>query len=246
MENAVIQTEIIEVQPLRVDLIKWHAYSIEAEATAGFITITDDEENGMAINTLSKIKTFGKEVESARTETVKPLNDLTKRVNSMYKPITESLEKSEKVIKGKMLSFAQEKERIRQLEEQKRQREFEEAKRKAELEFLEAKKKAEAEAKKNKTVPVVVEQKFIEPPVALVEEKTVRTSEGVTSIVKSWKGEVVNPMELLKGIIEGRISIACVEFKPAELNNYAKAKKVAGTFDGIRVFEDQRIMSRQS
>lgn len=244
METALIQTEEIKVEPLHIDLVKWNAYSLEAEATANFITITDDTENGMAINTLSKIKTFGKEVESARTETVKPLNDLTKRVNAMYKPITESLDKSEKVIKEKMLSFAQEKERIRQLEEQKRQREFEEAKRKAELEYLEAKKKAEAEAKKNKTVPIVVEQKFVEPPMALVEEKTVRSSEGQTTIMKSWKGEVASPMDILKGIIEGRISISVIDFKQTELNNYAKAKKVQGVFDGIKVFEHQTISAR--
>lgn len=244
MENALIQTEEIKIDPLRVDLVKWNAYSIEAEQTADFITITDDEENGMAINTLSKIKQFGKEVESARTETVKPLNDLTKRVNAMYKPITESLSKSETVIKGKMLTFSNEKERTRREEEAKRQREFEEAKRKAEQERIEAQKKADAEAKKNKTVPVIVEQKFVEPPAPLMQEKTVRASEGSTSIVKSWKGEALNEIAILKGIIEGRISISVVEFKTMELNNFAKAKKVEGVFDGIRVYEHQNIMAR--
>jgi hypothetical protein len=244
MENSIIQSEEIKVAPVVVDLVKWNAFSIEAEQTADFITITDDEENGMAINTLSKIKQFGKEVESARTETVKPLNDLVKRVNNMYKPITESLTKSESVIKGKMLSFANEKERIRREEEAKRQREFEEAKRKAEQERIEAQKKADAEAKKNKTVPVIVEQTFIEPPKPLMEEKSVRSSEGMTTIQKSWKGEVSNPMDILKAIIEGRISISVVEFKQSELNNFAKAKKVDGVFDGIAVREHQTVVAR--
>jgi len=244
METNIIQSEEIKVDPLRVDLVKWNAYSIEAEQTADFITITDDEENGMAINTLSKIKQFGKEVESARTETVKPLNDLVKRVNNMYKPITESLSKSETVIKGKMLVFSNEKERIRREEEAKRQREFEEAKKKAEAERIEAQRKADAEAKKNKTAPVIVEQKFVEPPAPLMQEKSVRSSEGMATVQKSWKGEVSNPMDILKGIIAGNISITVIEFKPSELNNFAKAKKVEGVFDGIKVFEHQTVVAR--
>jgi len=244
MQESIIQSEEIKVDPLRVDLVRWNAYSIEAEQTADFITITDDEENGMAINTLSKIKQFGKEVESARTETVKPLNDLVKRVNGMYKPIIDGLSKSETLIKGKMLTFANEKERIRREEEAKRQREFEEAKRKAEQERIEAQKKADAEAKKNKTAPVIVEQKIVEPPMPLMEEKSVRSSEGMTTIQKSWKGEVSNPMDLLKAIIEGRVSITVIEFKPVELNNYAKAKKVVGVFDGIKVYEHQTVVAR--
>lgn len=244
METALVQNEEIKIAPVVVGIVKWNAFSIEAEATAEFITITDDEENAMAVNTLSNIKSFGKEVESARTETVKPLNDLVKRVNGMYKPITDSLSKSETVIKGKMLVFANAKERLRREEEAKRQREFEEQKEIAQKEAEALQKKADAEAKKKGTAPVIVEQKFVEPPTSLMQEKTVRASEGISTIQKSWKGEVSNPMEILKAIVEGKVSVSAIEFKTSELNNYAKAKKIEGVFDGIKVYEHQTVVSR--
>lgn len=244
MNNSIVQSEEIKVAPVVVDLVKWNAFSIEAEATAEFISITDDEENAMAVNTLSNIKSFAKEVESARTETVKPLNDLVKRVNGMYKPITDSLTKSESVIKAKMITFSNEKERIRREEEAKRQREFEEQKRQAQKEYEEAQKKAAAEAKKTGTAPVVVEQKIVEPPKPLMVEKTVKSSDGQTTIIKSWKAEVSNPMEILKAILDGRVSVSVIEFKASELNNFAKAKKVEGVFDGIKVYEHQTVSAR--
>lgn len=226
--EALIEVEEIKVEPLKVDLVRWNAFSIEAEKMADAIVVTDDEENAMAANSLTKIKQFNKDVESARKETVEPLNALTKRVNNLYRPITDSLERAKGVIESKIKTFMVEKERIRREEEARRQKEFEEQR-----------KKAIAEAKKNKTEPV-----FVEPPKPLMEERTVRTGESTTTISKSWKGEVSEPMDILKGIIAGRISISVVEFKKSELNNYAKVKKQEGVFDGIKVFEESTIISR--
>lgn len=244
METAVIQAEEIKVPPIKVDLVKWNANAIIAEQMANAIEISSDEENEMAINTLSNVKKYFKEIESSESEAVKPINTLKQRVKDLYRPIIDSFEKSEKIIKDKMLTFAKEKEAERKRLEAERQKAFEEAQAKAKAEAAEKQRIADAEAKKNKTAPVVVETAYVEPPKPILEEKTVKTSVGSSTIIKSWKGEVSNPMELLKAIIDGRVSIAVVDFKQIELNNYAKAKKVEGVFDGIKVYENQTVSAR--
>lgn len=246
METAVetIQQKQVTLPPITIDLPKWRAHSLEAEKIADVIEISSDEENEMAVGTLSKIKSFGKEVESARTENVKPVNELVKYINGIFKPITESLEGSERKIKDKMLTFAREKEAIRKEEERKRQLAFEEEKRKAEEERIQAQKKADEEAAKNNTAPVVIEQKIVEPPKPLMPEKSVKTDSGSITIKKVWTGEIADKMEILKGIIAGNVSISVIDFKQSELNNFAKAKKVDGVFNGIKVYQKEDIAGR--
>lgn len=244
METAVIQAEEIVVPPIKVDLIKWNANAILAEQMANAIVISSDEENEMAINTLSSVKKYFKEIESSESESVKPINTLKARVKDLYRPIIDSFEKSEKIIKDKMLAFAKEKEAERRRLEAERQKAFEEAQAKAKAEAAEKQRIADAEAKKNKTAPVVVETAYVEPPKPILEEKTVKTSVGSSTIIKSWKGEAVDPIEILKAIIAGELNIAIVEFKQVELNNFAKFKKTSGVFNGINVFEHQTVSAR--
>lgn len=244
METAVIQAEEIKVPPITVDLVKWNANAILAEQMAKAIVISSDEENEMAINTLSSVKKYFKEIEKSEDESLKPVNTLKSRIKDLYRPIIESFSASEKIIKDKMLDFSKEKEAERKRLEAERQKAFEEAQAKAKEEEKEKQRLADLEAKKNKTAPVIVETAYVEPPKPILEEKTVKTSVGSSTIIKSWKGEVSNPMDILKAIIDGRVSIAVIDFKQIELNNYAKAKKVEGVFDGIKVYEHQNISAR--
>lgn len=74
---------------------------------------------------LRAIKSRIKDLESQRTGIVAPLNDATKRINDLFRPAREVLEAAEKIIKGKMLTYQTEQERIaaearRQAEEEAR------------------------------------------------------------------------------------------------------------------------------
>jgi hypothetical protein len=244
METAIIQSEEIKIPPITVDLVKWNANAILAEQTAKDIVISSDEENEMAINTLSSVKKYFKEIEKSEDESLKPVNTLKARIKDLYRPIIDSFTASEKIIKDKMLEFAKEKEAERKRLEAERQKKFEEEQAKAREIAKEKQRLADLEAKKNKTAPVVVEVAYVEPPKPILEEKTVKTGSASSTIIKSWKGEVSNPMEILKSIVAGKVSIAVIDFKQIELNNFAKAKKVEGVFDGIKVYEDQRISAK--
>lgn len=65
-----------------------------------------------AADDLKKVKTLMKRVEEQRTGQVGPLNAEVKRINAEFKAPMEFLENAEKVLKGKMLTWSQEQERI--------------------------------------------------------------------------------------------------------------------------------------
>lgn len=218
---------MIKPEEYTLDLTEWNGLSIKAERIAGAISVDSDEEEQMAIDSLGDIKRFMKQVEEARKNQVDPFNKLVKRVNDIFRPIGDGLEKSELVIKNKVKVWRTKKEEIRQAEERKRQQEYQ-AKIAAE----------QAQAKKEKR-----EAEIILPPPAVIQTVT----KGTTSTAptrKTWKAEVVDPMLLVKGIADGIIPLEAIEIKASFLNTQARAYKRDGVYPGVKFFEDVDISIR--
>jgi hypothetical protein len=214
---------------LKIELVKWQGMSIEAERMAGAVVITDDFEEIVGVDTLSKIKQFQKETEAARKEHVEPFNRLVKRVNDMFRPISESLSLAEDTIKGKIKHYRVEKERIRQAEEAKRRKEFE----------------AQIEAEKQKAKEENREQAIVAPPpVILPSANTSRGEIGSASIRKIWKAEVVDLLALCRAIGEGKVAPDCIEIKMAPLHAAARRFKRDNMYPGVRFFEDTEVSAR--
>lgn len=244
MEQALVQTEVIESQSVALDVVRWNAKAIEAEQLANSIVIVDDDSNVLAVDCLSKIKAFGKEVEAERTSTVGPFNNLVTRINNIFKPISASITGAEGVIKKKMLVYAEKKESDRRIEEARIRKENEEREHKAREEHEAALKAAQEEAAR--TATPVVAPVYVAPS-AVVPPKPVTTSTGYigkSNVTKTWKGEPVAPMEIIKAIAAGTVPISVVEFRPAELNKYAKQIGIEGVWTGIKVSEQKGIASR--
>jgi hypothetical protein len=228
VSKEILVPEQINVPPVVVDLVKLNAYSIRMERIVSSISIDCDEENVAASSTLIEIKKFTKDVEAARKATLSPLVDLTGRINNMYRPITDSLAKSLEIISAKTLAYNTEKERMRKIEEKR----------------LADEHKAAVAAEAASAKKAGVEPTFVEPPTALMPERMTRSDNGSTTIQKAWKGSVADPMEIIKAIAAGHVSISIVDFKQIELNNFAKAKKVEGVFNGIKVYEHSTVVAR--
>ena len=172
--------ELYEKELTPESIIQWSGMAIQAEQIAHSVEITCDEEESMAVSAISKIKSFGKETETARKNHVEPFNKLVKRVNDMFRPISESIEKAETEIKEKIKGYRQEKEKARLEFERKQQAEF-------------ARKIAEEQAKAK------VEKReaaIIAPPVATVKETITRTESGSAFSRKVWKFRVVKEQEV--------------------------------------------------
>ena len=217
-----MNTAIIKPEDLQLDLVTWQGFSIQAERIASSIEITCDEEEGMAVDSLSQIKTFMKQTEEARKNEVDPFNRLVKRVNDMFRPIGESLENAEKAIKEKVKFYRIEKERIRQEAERKRQEEYE---RKVE----EERKKAEATGKEQKIVTP--------PPTVLPVAQTTHGSIGSATAKEFWNYEVMD----IQALYAVRPDLVKMEVKARETK---AACQISQTIPGLRIFEDMEIAAR--
>jgi hypothetical protein len=217
-----MNNQIVKVGNQDIDLTEWNGKAIQAERTAAAIEITTDEEDSMAVDSLAEITRFKRGVESARKTEVEPFNLLVKKINDIFRPISESLDAAESVIKGKRKFYLQEKERVRQEEEGKRLAEYQ-AKIEAE------KKKAEAEHREVKIVTP--------PPVILPSAPTTRGESGTSTAKKFWNYEVTDIAALYKA----RPDLVKIEQKPREI---LAAVKVDQSIPGLRIFEDIQISSR--
>jgi len=206
-----------------VDIVKLSARTIDLKAKAEAIEVKSDENESAAADLLKEVKSILKEAEELRKEKVNPFNALVKRINDVFRPVTEDCTASENTIKSKVLGYRQYKERLRQEEERKREEEY---RRKVE----EERKKAESEKKAFVPPPP--------PPVIIPTENKVSGSSGSLSTRKVWRFKVVD------------IKLVPEEFKVidetavrARIMNMS-ANKVTPVIPGLDIFQEDTIASR--
>jgi hypothetical protein len=205
-----------------IDLTQWNGFAIAAERTANAIEITTDEEDSMAIDSMSEITKFKKDVEAARKDEVGPFNELVKRVNDLFRPITTSLEVAEKMIKDKRVFYLKEKERVRQIEEQKRLVEY----------------NARIEAERKKAAKEKREMAIVTPPPVILEApSTTHGSAGSSTAKKFWNYEVTD----IDALYKARPDLVKIEPKPREI---LAAVKTNQTIPGLKIFEDISVTSK--
>ena len=85
-ELQILKPEKTEVH---INLARWNALAIEAQRMSVQIEITDEVEEGMAIDSMANWNKFLKTAEDERKDQVDPFNKVVKAVNAAYKSITE-------------------------------------------------------------------------------------------------------------------------------------------------------------
>jgi hypothetical protein len=213
-----METAIIKPEDYSVDLTEWNALSIKAERISEAIEVNNDTEEQMAIDSLSDIKRFQKQVEDARKSEVDPFNKLVKRINDIFRPIGDGLAKSEETIKGKIKAWRIAKEEIRRVEERKQMEEYQ-------------KKIAEEQAKAKKEKR---EAEIIVPPPAIIPTQTIGT-QGKAPTRKVWKFEVVDETKIPRQYL-------VID----EVKIRAAIKSGLKEIDGLRIYEDIDISVRPS
>ncbi|TAK65700.1 MAG: hypothetical protein EPO24_02195 [Bacteroidetes bacterium] len=206
-----------------IDIVKLNGDAIEAKRKANELVIQTDAHEQVAADLLRQIKDYGKESEEIRKLKVGPFNELVKRINGIFKPVTENLETAENIIKGKVLAFRQYKEKLRQDEERKRQEEYN--------------KQVEA-AKSNTKANVIVPA----PPPILIPENKTSGNMGSISTRKVWRFRVVDitkvPHEFL------RVDETLVN---ARIRNLTGNRiDPVGKIPGLEIYQEDTIASGRS
>ena len=94
---------------------------------------------------LSELAAAKRNAEAARVRLVKPLNDHVKMINDEFRPRREALDAADKVVRGKVLTYRAEQDRLRAEQQARLDREEQERQRAAEQERRAAEAKARAD-----------------------------------------------------------------------------------------------------
>lgn len=222
------------------------------------MTIDCQETYELAADELKAIKAKAKSLEDQRTAITGPINKALKAVNDLFRTPGNYLEQAEKIIKGKMIAYTTEQERIAAEERRKaeaaikaeqdriaRETAEREAAAQAEAEKLLAEGNAEAAAEVQaaaamESASMAVAAQVMTAPVAA---PAVAKVSGV-SMRGVWKAEVNDKAALIAYVAANPQFHNVLEVNTSALNQMAKAMKDAMQMPGVRVYEEKSLASR--
>ena len=151
---------------------------------ASLFVIVDNDSYLASAEDLKQIKAQIKAIEDYRKSITDPINEQIKRIKAFFDVPINKLKEAEEVIKGAILKYQKEQERIR-LEEQARLREEDEKRR---LELEQKAKKLEEQGKTEKAEEVKQQAETIITPI--LANDTVKVA-GISKM-KVWKYRITN------------------------------------------------------
>ena len=204
------------------------------------ITSTDIAIN--AGESLKKIKALGRHLEQKRTAITVPMNQALREANALFKPAKKRLKDAEKLLKGKILKYQAEQDRIAQ----EAQRKADEEARKERIKLEKAAALAEQAGMEDRAEDLreEIEVQEIETQKAPVVQSAAPKIEGVHTRT-IWKAEVTDKLEFLKFVVEKRQDlVGLVEINQSALNAQARSLKDSLDLPGIKVAPEKRIAAR--
>lgn len=182
------------------------------------IEIKTHDDYAMAADQLTRIKAAAKLIDEKRKVLTKPLDDRKKEVMDSVRPFTDALASAETIFKNGMIGYDNEQERLRRLAEAEA-----EEKRRKEQEKLEARaEKAEASGNSEKAEALreIAASTVVATPAVTVAPKVT----GISSR-KTYSAKVVNLMDLVKAVAEGKAPLNALQADQSFLNKMAVAFK---------------------
>lgn len=243
------------------------ALTTRAQSALGFIqsfTITSAEDYGFAADELRSIKAKANTLEDQRTAITGPINKGLKAINDMFRGPGELLAQAERVIKGKMLAWDQEQERLAAIERRRAEEIAAAARKKLEEEAA----ARQAEADKQTAIAAKAAAAGDEQAAALAQSNadransesqeaaisaqlvvaapavaTIEKTKGI-STSKKVDFEVVDLHALVKHVAERPELLALIVADSVKLRAYVKGLGLACQLPGVRVFEERVLSAR--
>lgn len=178
-----------------------------------------------------------KQLEDLRNSVKRPINDYAAFVQTIFVPLQDRYKRVKIAMTGRMFEFKKaEDARAKAAEEAQRKRNEDAAVKLAE----EAEKSGDSAG-----AAALLEVATMAPLPAPAPRLGTRNSFGKAMVpTKRWVGTVDNPMETLKAIIDGKVSISILEWRQSELNKFAANLKVEKTVFGIKLFQSETLGQR--
>lgn len=112
----------MEIDQKEIAVVKQQ--TTKAHQAAEALVIANAKDMTSAADMLGKIKTVQKLIKTKKEDITKPLNEALRNVRSLFAPVEESADESERLIKGKMNAYQVEQDRIAREEEAKIQKQL--------------------------------------------------------------------------------------------------------------------------
>lgn len=224
------------------------------------MVIDSQETYDLAADELKAIKTKSTSLEAQRTAITGPINKALKAVNDLFRDPGQYLEQAEKIIKGKMLAYSAEQERIAAEERRKaealvraeqermaREAAAKEAAAKAEADALMAAGNAEkaAEVQAQAAIEAAIITATAQVMTAPVVEMSVAKVSGISQR-SVWKAEVTDKAALIAFIAATPQFQNLLDVNTSALNQMAKAMKDTMQIPGVRAFEEKTLAASRS
>lgn len=217
MENAVIELE-------------QKALTVDKQAQEIIIKTQDHYDTANAF--IVGIKKLQKEVKDTFGPIIQKAFSAHKEAKAQETRHLDPLLKAEELVKGKMLGYLREQERIRQEQERKLQAEAEKKRQEA-LAKAEAAREAGKEAKAEKYEEKAAQ--IVAPQLAPTVDK------GNAMVKKLWHAEVYDLMALVGAVAAGNLSSNAIEANMTFLNAQARALKETMNYPGVKAVAEDNI-----
>lgn len=226
--------------------------------------ITTNEDYALAAEELQAIKSRAKSLETQRTGITGPINDALKAINNLFRGPADLLTRAEQIIKGKMLAWQQEQERIAAEARRKAEAEAEAQRKKLEEEAAAAQAEAQAHAAAAQAAAAAGDAQAAEFATAAAEraqseaqtaaiEAHVTVAKPVAVAAPAAKGiatvtrvdfEVTSLLALVQHIAANPELINLVRTDDVKLRAYVKGLGLGCKLPGVKVFPATSISAR--
>jgi hypothetical protein len=219
------------------------------------MAIDSPETYELAADELMAIKSKSKQLEEQRTSITGPINKALKAVNDLFRGPSDYLASAEKMIKGKMIAYTTEQERIAAEERRRaeaairaeqeriaRETAEREAAAKAEADKLLAEGNAEAaaEVQAQAAIEAASMAATAEVMTAPVIEAPSNKVQGISSR-SVWKARVTDKAELIAFVAANPQFANILDVNMSALNQMAKAMKGAMKIGGAEAYEEKTL-----
>lgn len=211
---------------------------LQLEAASERAKITDEVMFNKGSTFCSSCDEQWDQIETLRKAVKRPLDDYVKLVQALFTPYQRRLEVVRDKVKGMMTTFYR--------AEEQRKRDEAAAQRKLQEEQAQAVAAAHEEAGNTEVAQAVLDAAVSAPApstqVTLGQERNALGEK--TQVRKSWKGAVVNRVDLLKAVLEGKVPWVVIEFKQSEIHTVARQVQAEGVIHGIKVTHEADLSFR--
>lgn len=229
-----------------VDFAKLNTEANNVLSLSKEFIIESQDTYALAGEELIAVKTRIKVLEEKRSSITKPLTDAHKATMDLFRVPLGILEECKKYYEREMITFTNEQERLRAIE-QKRLDDL--ARIEKERLEQEAKKLAAVASKATGGAAILIKQQLEDlelqsrSVVAVTVENNSPVAQG-NSVRKTWKAECTDILELAKFVIANPAYIKLLQVDQSVLNATAKAQQDSFAVGGCRAFQEASITSR--